>query len=116
MLDFSSLAESLGRPGWQYRDLPRLSPDLMAQFKALIGEENLFWVTYADYGDSQRGQVLISPDGLARITAHAASAIEARQGGNGEAGAVADESAVRASADAPIDGPTLSGHEGKRDG
>lgn len=58
---------------WTYRDLPRLTHKLMEEFKQLVGEENLYWITYADYGKTVRGQVLISPDGMTRITNHLAS-------------------------------------------
>ena len=51
---------------WHYRDLPRMTPELMEEFREIIGDENLKWITFAkyDYGTSVRGQVLISPAGM----------------------------------------------------
>lgn len=53
---------------WHYRDLPRMTPELMETFIGVVGEENMKWLTFADYGDSQRGQLLISPQGMANIS------------------------------------------------
>ena len=36
---------------WTYRDLPRLTPKLMVEFIELVGETNIRWITYADYGE-----------------------------------------------------------------
>lgn len=59
-----ALAEAAGVPGWTYRDLPRMTPEVMKQFIELVGSENLKFLTYADYGKSVRGQVFISPKGM----------------------------------------------------
>lgn len=61
---------------WHYRDLPRMTPRLMTLFREQVGEENLKWITFADYGESQRGQVLISPEGMVRITEWSKSAAQ----------------------------------------
>ena len=56
--------------GWVYRDLPRMSPQMFDLFIEIVGEENTAWLTVADYGDSKRGQLLISPAGIERLKAH----------------------------------------------
>jgi hypothetical protein len=61
------LAASLGKPGWTYHDLPRMSPEYVKQFFDLSGEENIQLITWADYGNTQRGQVLISPQGMKNL-------------------------------------------------
>lgn len=53
---------------WHYRDLPRLTYELMEQFKSVVGEDNIKRITYADYGDCCRGQLLISPEGMVNIS------------------------------------------------
>jgi hypothetical protein len=53
--------------GWVYRDLPRLSFEMFDRLVSMIGEANIVWLTQADYGDSKRGQLLISPDGIQRL-------------------------------------------------
>jgi hypothetical protein len=68
-----SLPISMGKPNWVYRDLPRMLPALMDEFKMVVGDENLQWVTWADYGRTVRGQVLISPDGMKRLNDYIAS-------------------------------------------
>jgi len=52
---------------WVYRDLPRMTRKVMADFVNLVGKENLHWLTFADYGDSARGQVIISPAGMRSV-------------------------------------------------
>lgn len=64
---YSELAEEVGKPGWVYRDLPRMVPELFYKFVELVGEENLHWLTMANYGDTLRGQVLISPVGMEKL-------------------------------------------------
>lgn len=60
-----ALAEAAGVPGWTYRDLPRMTHEVMKQFIELVGSENLKFLTYADYGNAAvRGQVFISPKGM----------------------------------------------------
>ena len=53
---------------WHYKDLPRMTHELMDKFKVIVGEENLYWLTYADYGNSVRGQILISPTGMQNMS------------------------------------------------
>ena len=68
MLDegLKSLPETLGFPDWTYKDLPRMTPEVKDDFVAMIGEENIQWITFADYDDgSVRGQVLLSPVAMA---------------------------------------------------
>jgi hypothetical protein len=56
--------------GWVYRDLPRLSYEMFDKFVDIVGEENMVWLTEADYGDSKRGQLLVSPAGMERVRNH----------------------------------------------
>lgn len=55
--------------GWVYRDLPKLSYEMFDKLVAMIGEENIVWLTQADYGTSKRGQLLVSPAGMENIRA-----------------------------------------------
>lgn len=62
--------------GWIYRDLPNMLPDLLDQFVAIIGDENIVWLTKAErtWPDGQmtrRGQILISPQGMGCLREHA---------------------------------------------
>lgn len=60
-----SLAKSLGKPDWTYRDLPRMHPENLDSLVQIIGEDEIYWITMAEYGDgSVRGQILISPLGM----------------------------------------------------
>lgn len=62
------LPKSLGFPEWTYKDLPRMTPEVKDDFVSMIGEENIQWITFADYDDgSVRGQVLLSPTAMAII-------------------------------------------------
>ena len=45
------------------------TPNLFDQFIEIVGAKNISWLTLADYGDTKRGQCLISPAGLAGLTA-----------------------------------------------
>ena len=54
--------------GWVYRDLPRMSPDYFDQLVSIIGSDNIVWLTKADYGDTKRGQLLISPVGMKNLS------------------------------------------------
>ncbi len=64
---YAEMAESLGKPGWTYKDLPRMGPELFYKFIEIAGDENLHWITMANYGYTLRGQVLISPDGMKNL-------------------------------------------------
>lgn len=71
----AGLAESIGKPGWHYRDLPNMSPESWEKLKAIIGGENIEPITWAErtWPDGKftvRGQILISPEGLKRMQAH----------------------------------------------
>jgi hypothetical protein len=61
------IAEECGKPDWTYKDLPRMVPELFYTFIEIVGEENLHWITMANYGDTLRGQVLISPVGMEKL-------------------------------------------------
>jgi len=72
------MAKALGKPGWTYRDLPRMTPELMEKFQEVAGDENLHWITFAQYTkntedgiNSVRGQVLISPEGVINLSTYA---------------------------------------------
>ncbi len=56
--------------GWVYRDLPRMAPEQLDQLVAIIGDDNIVWLSKADYGSSKRGQLLISPAGMQSLSAH----------------------------------------------
>lgn len=53
--------------GWVYRDLPRMAPEYFDELINLIGDENIVWLSLANYGSSKRGQMLISPEGMERL-------------------------------------------------
>lgn len=72
--------EDFGKPGWTYKDLPRMTPEIMKSFKELIGIENAHWLTFADYGTSVRGQLLISPQGIQNITNHLTKNVDISEG------------------------------------
>lgn len=60
-----ALAKSLGKPDWTYRDLPRMHPENLNSLVQIIGEDEIYWITHAEYKDgSVRGQILISPIGM----------------------------------------------------
>lgn len=61
---------------WHYKDLPRMTPALMETFRAIVGEENAKWLTFADYGNSVRGQLLISPQGMQNLQEWASSSTQ----------------------------------------
>lgn len=69
-----SLPASMGFPDWTYKDLPRMIPSVKDEFIALVGEENIKWITFANYDDgSVRGQVLLSPTAMAIVEKTATS-------------------------------------------
>ena len=70
-----TLAEAMGFPGWSDYDLPRMSPEYMTKLIDIIGDGNIGWVTRAQYTErdgsiSQRGHILISPEGMDNIRAY----------------------------------------------
>ena len=62
--------ETLRADGWVYRDLPRLTYDAFDLFVSIVGEDNIRWLTRADYGNATRGQCFISPDGMRNMKLH----------------------------------------------
>lgn len=60
----AELAKAAGKPDWTYKDLPRMTHEVFSEFVDVVGEENLHWLTVADYGPTIRGRVLISPAGM----------------------------------------------------
>lgn len=101
-----AMREATGLKDWHYRDLPQLAPEFFDQFIELCGKDNLRWITVAqrpwpDGSITKRGQVMISPDGMARLAAHnAASAGEARSDAAPQSDAAEGKSAAP-KADAP---------------
>lgn len=63
--------KSMNLPNWRYHDLPKLSESDFDKFVKVAGEENLKWITMAEYKVSgltlRRGQVMISPEGDQRL-------------------------------------------------
>lgn len=69
-----SIPAELGFPDWTYKDLPRMLPSVKDEFVALVGEDNIKWITFASYDDgSVRGQVLLSPTAMAIVEKTATS-------------------------------------------
>lgn len=63
--------ETLIADGWEYRDLPRMTPEFFDEFVGIVGSENIRWLTMASYSDgAKRGQLLVSPTGLANCVAY----------------------------------------------
>ena len=67
----------LGRDltGYQYRDLPRMTEPYFSDLIEIIGEDNIIWITQAEYGEkdgrrSKRGQMLVSPEGIENVRAY----------------------------------------------
>ena len=67
--------EMTGLHDWDYHDLPKLREDYYDLFVSIAGEENLKWITKAEYheldGLYKRGQLMISPEGKERLSAYA---------------------------------------------
>lgn len=59
--------------GWQYLDLPRMTPEWFDKFITIAGEENIVWLTMANYGETRRGQILLSPKGQQRFSEYTAA-------------------------------------------
>lgn len=65
--------ETLRADGWEYRDLPRMTPEDFDQFVTLVGKENIRWLAMANYPDgTRRGQLLVSPKGLEKVRLYSA--------------------------------------------
>lgn len=62
--------ETLRADGWEYRDLPRMTHECMDEFRRIVGEDNIRWLSFSDYGRAVRGQLFISPNGLERMREH----------------------------------------------
>jgi hypothetical protein len=67
----ASFNASMGTEGWVYRDLPLMSLAMWDELFTIIGDSNVRVIISTRRGDSRRGQVLISPDGLQRMRDHA---------------------------------------------
>jgi hypothetical protein len=67
---FIAMAKDLGLPGWTYRDISWVTPDVWNQFLDIVGMENCKILAKSTDGNKRcRGQVLISPDGMSRLRA-----------------------------------------------
>lgn len=76
--------ETLRADGWEYRDLPRMTPNAFKMLTDIFGDENLRWLTRAFYEDgSTRGQVFISPAGMERAKVHNAEYRATKSGTHG---------------------------------
>lgn len=61
-----------GLHDWTYKDLPKLSVGVLEMFRAVAGDENLRWLSQAEYrypngSVAVRGQVMISPAGMENL-------------------------------------------------
>lgn len=56
--------------GYVYRDLPRMEHRFLKELIDIIGSAEIVWLSRANYGDTGRGQILISPTGQANLSAH----------------------------------------------
>lgn len=70
------MRQGTGLTDWTYRDLPKLSVSAFDMFCAIVGEENLRWLTKAEYKYpngkvAKRGQVMISPVGMENLRQYA---------------------------------------------
>jgi hypothetical protein len=52
---------------WQYRDLPRVSVEVFKAFVAMVGPENIRWLSLTSGPEGKCGQFFISPQGLANL-------------------------------------------------
>lgn len=67
------LGKTYKADGWVYRDLPRASPAAWQELMDTTGPENVVVLVESRKGDEWvRGQVLVSPAGIARCVAAAA--------------------------------------------
>jgi len=67
-----SLAKSMGKEGWTYRDLPNMLPEYMEKLVGWLGEDEYTFITFAertwpDGVRTVRGQILISPKGIENL-------------------------------------------------
>ena len=56
--------------GYVYQDLPRMTPEYFDELVSIIGADNIVWLSQADYGSTKRGQMLISPAGIAALSSY----------------------------------------------
>ena len=65
--------EALMVAGWQYRDIPWCTPAVWDEFLEIAGEGNYHVLARTTMpGRGKRGQVLISPEGMARFKGRSA--------------------------------------------
>jgi len=59
-----------GKEDWVYRDIPLVAKRYWHFLtKELLGEENYMFIAGTDRGDSVRGQLFISPQGMKNLSA-----------------------------------------------
>lgn len=68
--------ETLIADGWVYRDWSRMLPEFWSELLAVIGPDNYKLLTQSTYRPpdgpvTMRGQMMISPDGVANLKAYA---------------------------------------------
>lgn len=65
------MTEELSAKGWTYRDMPRVTPEVFAEYLEIVGAENVKFLTFATYksesGEAVRGQHMISPQGVKNL-------------------------------------------------
>lgn len=65
--------EHTGLTDWFYKDLPKIEEKLFNKLIETIGEENIHWITQAEYTHVgkvyKRGQIMISPTGIESLKA-----------------------------------------------
>lgn len=63
--------EVTGLPDWHYKDLPKMTPEILDKLVDAIGPDHIKWITKAEYKiegkDFKRGQVMISPEGIENL-------------------------------------------------
>lgn len=74
-LDFSPMTLGMEAPsfvpkGWVYRDLPPLEQEQVDTFLEVVGASEIKWLSLARSPRGVRGQMFVSPDGIARLKAY----------------------------------------------
>jgi hypothetical protein len=68
------MIDELFAEGWEYRDLPRMTPKAMEKFVGIVDEKEIQWLTRVCYENGAvRGQLLISPQGMRNMKSFVAS-------------------------------------------
>lgn len=63
------LPAQFGKPDWQYVDVPKIPGIVFDMFCAMFAEDEILWITKAQYpSGTKRGQCLVSPAGMTKIS------------------------------------------------